>query len=590
MEFTWNEWTHVRHSYLCARHQERFHPEEWRHDGEQVPSALAALETSVRAAIAAHIEPGLSRHGEVPELEEIHTFLEAETAAWLIHLLDQPVTEQIAVWASGHLPLLVLRLLELETIERMGWARTERQGPVFDDAATSYGYETWFSTGSDAVNVAVEGHLEDIAYHVLAHGPDAVVTIESQDGTECFFAASLGLIIGVHPLVKPAQGDLVRIRRWAPGQVESWARRPGSIGEVELRAAERALSERSDCDVLVRFVLLVDGAEEAPISWALWTAEQLHDQVGYELEDDEPQVWEVPDESDPVQPQSRSIGRDRSTPEAEANPPIPLERVDQPAWARDRDRDRTHDHELLGDQSEWAYALPWMYRALASDHPGATMPRCPRPDDEVHHGPAGYWAALYELLVHNLGWSRPALGIDWWLQSNRPVHDRKLRLLRDVWLSDGLLDWFRAWLYTVPPSMCHDDERLDVTTPTPSPSDSWFDNIRREVAESRFRSQPFGGGTDPLHLLSHGRRDALRPHVTGRRDRRGTASSSEEVVLLPGLGGWYGILDAYSPDTRVELMVPWIGSIGVFTQSPSTGIWHSTSEEIHLAGNLTKML
>lgn len=246
-------------------------------------------------------------------------------------------------------------------------------------------------------------------------------------------------------------------------------------------------------------------------------------------------------------------------------------RVNKPKWVSDRSRDRSQDHAMLGEQAEWAYALPWMYRLISADHPGAMMPTCPGSNDSA--SPYGYWAALWELLSFNLSWSQPAIGLKWWLAAGQPVEDRKLRLLRDIWWTDGQLDWFHAWLYENTPS---DPER---------PPEQWFEQVRSDIRERGFPPSPFGGGSDPLHLLSHGR-GPIREKSPGIRISMTDSDGIANVTLhLPGLGGWYTALDDCNRSARVRVLVPWIGEVGVFSYSARTGLWHSTTEAIHLAGN-----
>jgi hypothetical protein len=575
-EFTWDEWTEVRHQYLCARHQARFHPEEWSARKGALPHAFQLLVESLREVIPQGARDRAPRLASLPPLDEIHTFMDEEIGRWLLHLTAQPAVWVRDSWESGLLPLLILRLLELEIDRRMGWNTDEPSSRRVTDASTSYGFDHWVPVESS--EGTVEGLMEDVAYLLIAHDPDAVVTIESLDGSECYFAASKGLVIGENPLASPAQGATVRLRTWTSGLSGSVDLDAGNIDRVEDIAAERIVFRFPQTDALVRFVLLADGGEEAPLTWARWTADELTMRTGYVPDDDEylvddSEAWA---ESDTAS-ESRTTDHERS---------LAVLRVEQPEWVSNRER--SDDHVMLGEQAEWAYALPWMYRLIGADYPGAMMPRCPQPQDTVFDGPCGYWAALWELLCYNLGWTRPCLGLEWWLSTGQPVHDRKLRLLRDIWWADGQLDWFRAWLYENGPIGELASDKVDLSARLEQPSKEWLDRIRAEVRSSGFMASPFGGGSDPLHLRSHGR-GPLKPSA-GLQDVTTfhEAPNGELTLLLPGLGGWYSTLSATDHAGRVNVIVPWIGLIGAFSRSTSSGLWHSTTEDVHLAGNRLK--
>lgn len=578
-EFTWNEWTELRHSYLCARHQARFHPQEWISKDGALPSAFRTLIENINEVVP----PSARNHSvalrSLPPLQEIHTLHEDELGRCLLHLTAQPAIWIRDSWEGGLLPLLILRLLEIEANHRMGWDTDQPRDVFVDDASTSYGFEHWVP--HESFQVRIEGLLEDVAYHQIAHNPEVAVTIESLDGTECYFAASKGLVIGENLLVVPAQGDLVVLRTWTPGLTESVSLGAGRIDVVEEIAALRIASKYSNSDALVRFVLLVDGGEEAPLTWVRWTANEMMEWVDSEseVEDDTLDAY-FEDEPDPRFETVHGIDSAQET--------LNVLRVDQPSWVSDRSRDRKLDRNLLGEQAEWSYALPWMYRLIASDHPGAVMPRCPRVDDSVFDGPCGYWAALWELLTYNLGWNQPELGLERWLADGRPVTDRKLLLLRDIWWADGQLDWFRAWLYQLNSDWQSRSERHDARNELEGPSEQWFAKIRTEIQASGFRTSPFGGGTDPLHLRSHGRGPLDGEPFPITHAESHEVEEAETNLVLPGLGGWYFALGRCNRSCKVRVLVPWIGQIGVFSCSPLTGIWHSTSEDIHLSGNLRR--
>ncbi len=71
----------------------------------------------------------------------------------------------------------------------------------------------------------------------------------------------------------------------------------------------------------------------------------------------------------------------------------------------------------------------------------------------------------------------------------------------------------------------------------------------------------------------------------------GSRAYTARFLVVDGLRGWYRALHelegrAVDAD-RIEVFTRSWGRLGSFTSSPATGLWHATSEEIHLAGNPT---
>jgi len=583
-EFTWDDWTQVRHAYLCARHQARFHPEGWQVRSNRLPTALADLVEALRTAIDtdSYRKYAMREVMTVP-LEDLHTLTRQGVEVRITHVISQPPIWVFDSWQTGVLPLLILRLLDWEIVDRMKWTKPSTFTPLIDERESGYGFDSWTPTG-EQVEIVVEGLLEDVAYHVIAHDPNAAATIESLDGSVCFYAASLGLVIGEDPLRSPSQGERVRLRTWVTARARTREIDAGSINEVEEWTAGHLTAAYPGSDILVRLVLTNRGGEAAPLAWHLWKAYELDHQYGWvhelnELDEDE----EEPDFE-------YLYGEYLYTDEAEEEPvidddpgPLQFARVEAPDWMFGKERSTALDRVLLGGQAEWNYAFPWMYRLLAGDHPGAQMPTRPYAKRSSPR-PHGYWAALYELLTYNLGWSHPTLGLEWWLDNGRPVGDRKLRLLRDVWYADGYLDWFRAWLYTSPPDQLLSHRVVDHPSRRPERPRLWFGDVERHIRQARVRWAPYGGGGDPFHLHRHSQGasagDTPASHSVHRLD------DGSILVVFEGLLGWYNTLRTFGPDDRVQIIVPWIGVIGVFTRSPVTHLWHSTTEEIRRAGNL----
>ncbi|MGI8808703.1 MAG: hypothetical protein ACR2KK_12815, partial [Acidimicrobiales bacterium] len=96
--------------------------------------------------------------------------------------------------------------------------------------------------------------------------------------------------------------------------------------------------------------------------------------------------------------------------------------------------------DATGEEYEWGYAVPWMFRALASPTTNERMPAAPQRDDD-DYAAKGYWAPLLHLLCYSFGWARPDHGLHWWFEAGKPVDDDpRLQLLSELWDADGQLD------------------------------------------------------------------------------------------------------------------------------------------------------
>jgi hypothetical protein len=125
-----------------------------------------------------------------------------------------------------------------------------------------------------------------------------------------------------------------------------------------------------------------------------------------------------------------------------------ITRSPAPAWlAEPKLSDESRIDDALGEQAEWGFAIPWVHRALASPLTREPILEAPNPGADISRGPHAYWSSLLHLLVYGLGWVRPDRGLRWWYDSGKPVADRTLQLISQIWGADGQLDWFAAWLW-----------------------------------------------------------------------------------------------------------------------------------------------
>jgi len=246
-----------------------------------------------------------------------------------------------------------------------------------------------------------------------------------------------------------------------------------------------------------------------------------------------------------------------------------------------RDSEGLTEYDLYGEQLQWGYAIPEMYRALA------------RPNEEHVWPPAkrlgipwtgGYWAPLLHLMLYSLGWANPARGLSWWYSAGTPSRDPHLGLIQDLWHHDGQLDLFAAWLWEGPLSR---PDRLPMPgspaqqAPMWLPPKEWFQVQHRAAADLR-DDNPLYGGTDPLHLSSHCTGPLSRPQGQATV----TSHRGHATVELPSMVGWYRALhDSDLDEGPVEVRVGTTGRLGIFRRSPITARWHSTTEEIHLVGS-----
>jgi hypothetical protein len=110
-----------------------------------------------------------------------------------------------------------------------------------------------------------------------------------------------------------------------------------------------------------------------------------------------------------------------------------IERSDPPPWLADGSHavDDERWRELGGEQAEWGYAIPQMYRILASPAAGHDLLRAPREGDG-HFVATAYWSALLHLLTYSFGWIRPERGLLGWHHYGDPTDDTRLQMLAQM--------------------------------------------------------------------------------------------------------------------------------------------------------------
>ncbi len=274
--------------------------------------------------------------------------------------------------------------------------------------------------------------------------------------------------------------------------------------------------------------------------------------------------------------------------------PFLIERVSPPSWitAGNYDHGRSFE-DAFGEQTEWGFSIPWLYRALASPMSNEPMLRAPQRAED-HTVALAYWSSFLHLLLYGFGWARPDRGLRWWYDAGKPVDDKRLQLLSQIWDDDGQLDWMAAWLWTHGWSastqyLCEISTYVDHQAPVPV-DDRWIEDRSAEAAASEIHN-PLTGGSDPLHLSGHatapleihsGKPLLVRTNRAGRR----------ATLVLNSMVGWYRALieegaklPAHSGRSwHVDVVVRPLGWLGNYRQSRVTGLWFCGRHSLHVRG------
>jgi len=583
-----DDMTSLQHAFLVLRHTALFHPDQFEFDGGRVPEAFDAfLEEMADYSMfdgPASIDP---RH-ELPEPEEIHTFLHELLHREITHVLrggrQRPGDLLEEAWETGVFELLVLRLIEL-VVDHEPYMYPPAEPTVIElpDRECTYDYEVY--RPFDHEDVPMLGTVDDMAYRVIAHTRSARVTVEAIDGSAVYAAVEQGRLLGDSPIDPPVQGTMVRVRQWLRHECGQVTLSTANLGAAEEAIQGRVYDRSHDLDQLV-FVRQRAGDTHVLLSWHVWLDTDMMHKHGWMRgqETDGFYCWPADD-----------LRYDDDFDTATAR--FTVEHRPIPDWAT-RPGGHAHDVERYGEQREWGFGLPWMYRVLASPNDGLPMLRAPQRGEPRRGGATAYWASLLHLLIYHLGWGDPAVGITRWQQAGKPTNDKYLALLREVWDRDGQLDAFVAWLWTSgigayftgnPPRAA-----MRAMHKALRPADDWFEEVERKRWELGAPS-PFGGGEDPLHLLEHVRAPLAADKVhRWRSTLDGDVPGSEFVLTVRGLIGWYSQLLSHrrrleqeldDPNYKIRVLVGSVGDLGTFRANRRTGRLHACSTSAHLLGN-----
>ena len=277
--------------------------------------------------------------------------------------------------------------------------------------------------------------------------------------------------------------------------------------------------------------------------------------------------------------------------------PLFVRRTARSAWLS-KMANEDASFNVSSEQAEWGFAIPSVFRVLASPRSGQTFPRPPRKGDPREYS-CGYWSGLLHMLLYSLGWARPDRGLWWWYQSGKPTDDLRLQLLAEVFDFDGQLDWFAAWLWDSPQSfrehsLSSSFHRLTGWSDSdirPTVDRGWIESKRRDATTSGLHA-PLGADLDALHLLTHCDGPLNGSAQPNTQLWQVEPSGRRAVLILDSMMGWYAALceAAESLPTmndqswRVDLIVKPTGWLGTYRRSRESGLWFSGRHRFHAPG------
>lgn len=259
-----------------------------------------------------------------------------------------------------------------------------------------------------------------------------------------------------------------------------------------------------------------------------------------------------------------------------------------------------------GESGAWSRWLPRAWTAVA-DHHGAHPPpplptrmggrrnaeeRDPRTSQAggTHEDLLAYWVPLLHLLVFGLGWVRPDLGLERWIQQGRPTQDPVLAVVERWW--GPHVEDLLAWASDPIPLQQHVASVVaqEVRTKQPSTvrvSDRW----QRRRADPNWQAV-WGGGWDAMHLTRHfavplwgSTSDSTHQLIVGpEADRRA-------VLICDSYAGWFAALASCGLSTtstgrswQVDVVVRPLGWLGTYRRSRETAMWFSGRHRWHTMG------
>jgi len=248
----------------------------------------------------------------------------------------------------------------------------------------------------------------------------------------------------------------------------------------------------------------------------------------------------------------------------------------------------------LGGAPRWFLNIPNVYAALAHPEGSHEFIKLPaRGEDHPGNAPA-YWASLLYLLVYSFGWRSPAHGVQWWNANRFPTDDARFALIKQVWVDDGMFEFFYEWLMTTQPQFDFGEDEADLMLEYSTYRGGSRYAINGELPTLEGYHLPYGGGTDPLHLSAHVSNHWARPSTDNCALYLADDGSPSGVLIADNWSSWWEHLrnseDLALPHPtgrswRIEVFVRRFGYVGTFRRSHETGRWFAGKHRYHIVGN-----
>lgn len=491
--------------------------------------------------------------------EELHT-----AEQWGAFLADLPAVDELyALVAPGGATIFALHYL----IHEDGTVRL----PLFrDEGSWTEDFPSWGERWrGEAERVIRDGHLTpDLA----GLGPD------EDPAADEFQLLGASEMVRIHPTLAATVVDLFDRDEPVPALVAHVASM--SAGDlVSLDDVIAAASENSEANLIRPDSM--DSTRRMPRTVLLHALYALHRGGSSEQGDPSSQGSTIPDDG------AISITE---------TPGLRISRVRAPVWLKGWKESGGQESSLwrsLGEQPEWGFAIPMMWRVLSS--PSTGEPFVAAPAAASHKLEAlGYWTALLNLLMYSFGWRRPDVGLRWVRREGRTHEDLRIRMIQAVWEQDGQLDWFAAHLDRWGGLQDWDGRLEAVMGPLrrdPVHEEQFADVM--QAAEDSGIPNPLSGGSDPLHLSAHLDGPVREEHAGPWRLLRSDAGERTAILQVEALTGWYrnlaraggGLPDLGDRSWHVHVHSTTAGYLGMFRRSRATGLWFSGPHHLHTVGN-----
>lgn len=208
---------------------------------------------------------------------------------------------------------------------------------------------------------------------------------------------------------------------------------------------------------------------------------------------------------------------------------------------------------------------------------------------------AAYWAPLLHLSSYALGWTRPEIGFWRWEKMGRPREDPILATIDSRYGQD--LEMMYAWLaWSGANRLRSDFFGLEPEINNARGLPSGLETISRRMHEGpwdRFNKGHFAGSGDPLHLVDHlelQRHSNVEPTLQ-EVDLQVDGETTDYVLIGHQVPSLFRFLDCGVPrvtngrSTRVGLLCPPIGWLGIYRNSRETDLWFRGKHRWHTLGN-----